>query len=661
MSRHRTAASLALATAFAGLVSNALPSVSALEDSLGLRWLFQVRGRAAPPSNVVLVNVDETAAARLDLPLTLRDWPRSTHANLLDRLVARGVSAVAFDITFFRHGSPDDDQAFAEALARAGRAVLVQRLEIPRVGSSEISQRQDPIPVLANAAQGLAPVPLPDTPLVSEFWTFIGTPHASDVPTLPAVLLQLHGRRVLGPFVALLERAGLRDASTLVANPATMTSGELLRFMQAVRRGIQRDAAVRARLSRMASDVATSDGGLLRALTALYTGGDTAYLNFYGAPGTICAVPYDAVYLADSAQPLNCPLRGALVLVGTARGAVGRADQPDTYHTVMDGGDGLSFSGVEIQATALANLLSRTAITAPHPAAHAGLLTLLGGVLGAVGYYVRTRRRLRPGPLTARVQAAAVLTAVVAIYVLFVNVAFQALHVALPLIVPLAIQLPAALILGLVARPTEHQEQLRAVCLAADAAGSTAIGQRLPPGPYARLLNEYNQTLCGPARSRGGATLEPQGDGFVCLWCTPAGRPDAATRLQACLAALEMADASRHFDHTHPDEQRLPTRVGLTVGTVTVYSDADRGVFKAFGDAVNVAARLRDLNVELGTHVLAGDRVVEGLDTALTIGHIPGQFELKGVTHPMPVFEIRTARAYVPDAPSSPLRAGIGI
>ena len=56
-------------------------------------------------------------------------------------------------------------------------------------------------------------------------------------------------------------------------------------------------------------------------------------------------------------------------------------------------------------------------------------------------------------------------------------------------------------------------------------------------------------------------------------------------------------------------------RIGLTAGTVTIHSDADRGVFNVIGDAVNVAARLRDLNRELGTGVLASEDVVKGLET----------------------------------------------
>ena len=187
MGRHRSAAIIALTTALVGIVVTAVPSNAALEDTLGLRWLFRTRGLAMAPTNVVIVTIDETVAARLNLPSQLREWPRAIHARLVDRLVDSGATAIAFDITFLDAGvSAEDDRAFSEALKRAKRVVLVQALEVSRYGSSEIAERRDPIPVLANAAQGLAPAPLPALPLVPWLWTT--APRAQRRSGPPAVL-----------------------------------------------------------------------------------------------------------------------------------------------------------------------------------------------------------------------------------------------------------------------------------------------------------------------------------------------------------------------------------------------------------------------------------------------------------------------------------------
>ena len=662
MRRHRMAACLAVATATVGLCLSAVPPVSALEDSLGLRWLFQTRGNRPPPAAVVVVNIDEAAAARLDQPQTLRDWPRSTHARLLDRLVERGVSAVAFDVAFFRHGElKSDDGVFRDAIARAGRVALVEQLELPRASGVEISRRQRPIPILADSARGLAPVPVPGTPLVTWFWTFVSTQHEADVPTLSAVLLQLHALPVLERFVSRLKEAHLPHADSLPAHADDIrTPSELLSFMQTVRRGVQQDARARDALLARVKDDAFTDDPLVGALIALYAGSDTAYLNFYGPPGVICTLPYDAVYLSDASIPLGCPLKGALVLVGAGEGRLGGTGQPDTHHTIFESEDGRDFTGVEIHATALANLLTRTSVQPVRDGDFLGLLASFGILFGATGYYIRTRPRLRPGHISARLQAALVLLLVATGYAALATVLFSRFHIAVPLIVPLAVQLPFALILGLIVPPAQYEHQIEAVCLATDAAGSTAIGQQLPHDRYAHLLAEYNDALTQPVRARGGAILEPQGDGFVCLWYLSAARndADADTRLRACRTALEIADASLRFDRRQPEGQQLPTRVGLNVGQVTIHSDADRGVFKAFGDAVNVAARLRDLNVELGTRVLANAAVVDGLEQDLAVRRVPGSFALKGVAAATAVVALGEAGA--PPVPESPDTAARG-
>src|SRR5262245_19256648 len=103
MGRFRKGLQVGIVVAMLGIAAAAVPSISALEDSLALRWLFRIRGPVAPPANVAIVSIDEGTSARLGLPSPVRDWPRSVHGELVDRLVERGASAIAFDIEFFRN------------------------------------------------------------------------------------------------------------------------------------------------------------------------------------------------------------------------------------------------------------------------------------------------------------------------------------------------------------------------------------------------------------------------------------------------------------------------------------------------------------------------------------------------------------------------------
>ena len=396
-------------------------------------------------------------------------------------------------------------------------------------------------------------------------------------------------------------------------------------------------------LSRVLKELATSqqidsqDKPLARALVGLYAGNAASYLNFYGPPGSLCTVPYEVVI--ERAASL-CPINGSTVFVGVGRSRLEGTEQIDTYHTIYERPDGADFSGVELHATAFANLLTGTALRPLNPFA---ILLGLGLLLGGSGYWTRTRRRHQRGNVAARLEAAVVVLMLVAVYSAVAYVLFARSYLIVPLVIPVAVQLPTALILGLLARPIVREERVQAVCLAADASGSTAIGQRLMHDAYAALMMDYSRTLARCVTRRGGLALPPHGDGFVSLWVLHSrvdDGGDVSVRGVACQAALEMVTAADRFNQARAETERLPLRLGLTLGAVTVRSDADRGAFEAVGDAVNVAARLQELNRELSTRVLASDAVVNGMEGRFRLNPILRDVELRGVAAPPRVFEV---------------------
>ena len=89
-----------LVTALVGGVVILSPAGSALEQGLGLSWLFKLRGPVSTPSAVLVVSVDESSAIRLNQPTKLREWDRALHADLVRRLSDRGAAAIVFDVFF---------------------------------------------------------------------------------------------------------------------------------------------------------------------------------------------------------------------------------------------------------------------------------------------------------------------------------------------------------------------------------------------------------------------------------------------------------------------------------------------------------------------------------------------------------------------------------
>lgn len=75
----------------------------------------------APSGKVVYVAIDNKSLTEIGV----WPWPRRTHADLLDRLTAAGPQDVLFDIDFAFPSPPADDQAFEDALIRAGNATIL--------------------------------------------------------------------------------------------------------------------------------------------------------------------------------------------------------------------------------------------------------------------------------------------------------------------------------------------------------------------------------------------------------------------------------------------------------------------------------------------------------------------------------------------------------
>ena len=110
-----------LAAAGLGLAAERTHALRGLElGSVDAR--FAVRGREAPPRDIVLVQVDDRTLNDIGLR-----WPfrRSLHADLIDRLRQAGSGVIAFDIELRGRSRPAaDDDALVRAIDRADNVVL---------------------------------------------------------------------------------------------------------------------------------------------------------------------------------------------------------------------------------------------------------------------------------------------------------------------------------------------------------------------------------------------------------------------------------------------------------------------------------------------------------------------------------------------------------
>ena len=256
-------------------------------------------------------------------------------------------------------GHPAGRHRGSRPAARAGKRV--RGGDDPRAPADpfHVERLASPLPSLAEAAAGLAPFPLPKVPVqVSRYWTFKAG--AGNAPSLPVVAFHVFAREAHGSLVELLKAAGARPPEEAASGSAMPSSSGTERVVRAVREAVEQDPETRTRLAdaiaRAASPAADARvQRLLERLVRLYTGPDSPYLDFYGPPRTIPTIPYDRALARLAARDGGLDVRGKAVFIGLSSHT--GAEQRDGVNTIFSEPNGLDLSGVEVAATAFANIV----------------------------------------------------------------------------------------------------------------------------------------------------------------------------------------------------------------------------------------------------------------------------------------------------------------
>lgn len=115
----------------------------------GLDLLFTLRGPLPPSEDIVIVAIDEPSMAEMGRQWP---WPRSVHAQLIQKLNQAGARVIGFDILFAEPSQPEEDQAFASALQDAKNVVLVNVFSILDDPLFRQTVRVDPALLFRDAA-----------------------------------------------------------------------------------------------------------------------------------------------------------------------------------------------------------------------------------------------------------------------------------------------------------------------------------------------------------------------------------------------------------------------------------------------------------------------------------------------------------------------------
>lgn len=651
-----------------------VPIASQLEEDIGLDFLFTLRGSREVPSDVIIITMDRVSARNLNLPPDPGKWPRSLHARLVEILTKQGAAVIAFDVLFDEVRNPDHNSMFADSIKNAHNVVLCESVEKETIsltdkegvhtGNLHTIKLVPPIPLLAQSAMAIAPFVLPKVPVkVSQYWRFKGG--VEDKPTLPVVVFHIFALKVCDEFLHTLKKVAPHHADKMPLDTDEIIRTKRVEQLVLILRNIfDREPLIAEKMLDEFEDTISlsldpKKYQLLKALIKIYQGSGSRYLNFYGPPGTISTLPYYQLLQDDKRPALNrkqLDLNGKAVFIGLSERL--RPEQKDGFYTVFSQSTGVDISGVEIAATAFANMLEDMSVEPLGLLTHLAIIFFWGVGLGILCF------------LLPALIAGASVAGLSAVYLIVAQYQFNNSASWHPLVIPLLFQAPLAFFVTLiwkyfnthkerenirkafgyylpdkvvdqVAKNISHvrasSQMVYGTCLYTDAEQYATLSETMNPEELSSFMNRYYKAIFQPVMKHGGIVSDVVGDSMLSIWAT--GDPDAALRNQACLTALDITTAVHRFNQASAVFQ-LPTRIGLHSGRMAMgnIGAIDHYEYRAVGDVVNSASRLEGLNKYLGTRILVSKEVLHELDGFLT--RRLGEFILAGKTRSIVVYEL---------------------
>ncbi len=174
-----------------------------------------------------------------------------------------------------------------------------------------------------------------------------------------------------------------------------------------------------------------------------------------------------------------------------------------------------------------------------------------------------------------------------------------------------------------------------ATILYTDIVGFTTTAESMSPEHVVGMLNEYFPAVIEPITRCGGVVNQFQGDAMLVTFNVPVEDPNHAQHAVQAAVEIQAALQGRLFEGV-----TLDTRIGVNTGQVIAgnVGSGDRMNYTVHGDAVNLAARLEQLNKEYDSRILISEstrELVSGFDMSAA-----GEVQVRGKSQPVNVFKV---------------------
>jgi adenylate cyclase len=190
-----------------------------------------------------------------------------------------------------------------------------------------------------------------------------------------------------------------------------------------------------------------------------------------------------------------------------------------------------------------------------------------------------------------------------------------------------------------------------------DIAGFTTLVETLEPDVLGPLLNGYLVGMTDVVFAHDGTVAKIIGDAIHVLFSAPTEQPNHAERAVSCALALD-SYAQVFRDRWRQNGIALGvTRIGVHAGPAIVGNFGGGHFFDytAYGDTINVTARLETANKQLGTRICVSANLAEKVQEFR--GRPVGDLVLRGKSEALRAFEPLSCEQCESDATDSYVHA----
>ncbi|MGN6216003.1 MAG: adenylate/guanylate cyclase domain-containing protein [Solirubrobacterales bacterium] len=184
----------------------------------------------------------------------------------------------------------------------------------------------------------------------------------------------------------------------------------------------------------------------------------------------------------------------------------------------------------------------------------------------------------------------------------------------------------------------DDAERKQVTVLFADVSGSMDLAEQEDPEEWRKIMQRFFSLLAETVTRFEGTVDKFTGDGIMAIFGAPVAHEDHARR--ACYAALQMLDDVAEYaaELRRAKGLNFSTRIGINSGEVVAGAIGEGGgSYTAIGHTVGLAQRMEAL-AEPGKAYLTESTAA--LARGFLDLHDLGEFEIKGASRPVRVFEL---------------------